>query len=161
MPTYLPAAMEVRELFEGLLGREVTVRPSAPLAPGPATPASIGVYVDDSLLITAVTCADLALSAHAAACLGMLPVSASLAAIADGALDEDLGDTFYEVLNIAASMFNVPGADHVRLHAMHPAGRDLPLDAQARALTLGRRLDLEVDVAGYGSGRLSLVLSPT
>ena len=30
MPTYLPAAMEVRELFEGLLGREVTVRPSAP-----------------------------------------------------------------------------------------------------------------------------------
>ena len=77
------------------------------------------------------------------------PDDASVA-MPDGALDEDLGDTFYEVLNIAASMFNVPGADHVRLHAMHPAGRDLPLDAQARALTLGRRLDLEVDVAGYG-----------
>lgn len=160
MPTYLPSSMEVRELLEGLLGREVSVRPSAPLAPGPKSPASVGVYVDDSLQITAVSCADLALSAHAAACLGLLPVSAAQAAIADGALDKDLGENFYEVMNIAASVFNVPGSDHVRLHAMHPAGRQLPLDAQARALTLGRRLDLEVDVAGYGTGRFSVVLTP-
>ena len=161
MATHLPTSLDVRELFEGLLGRDVTVRPAAPLAPGPSTPASVGVYVDDLLRVSAVSCADLALSAYAAASLGLMPVSTARAAIEEGGLDEDLAANFYEVLNVAASVFNADGADHVRLYAMHAPGGPLPDDARARALTLGRRLDLEVEVAGYGAGRFSMVLSPT
>jgi hypothetical protein len=152
--------MDVRELLEGLLGRDVAVRPAPPLAPGPSTPASVGVYVDDALRVAAVSCADLALSARAASSLGLLPLSVAEAAIENGELDEGLTENFYEVLNIAASLFNAPGAEHVRLYAMHAPGEPLPADARARALTLGRRLDLEIEVAGYGSGRLSMVLTP-
>jgi hypothetical protein len=152
--------MEVRDLLATLLGRDVVVGPAAPLAPGPRGPATIGVYVDDLLRITAVLCTDLALSARAGAALGLLPVTVAEAAIESRSLDEGLRENLYEVLNVSTSLFNAPGADHVRLYAMHAAGDPLPPDAQARALTLGRRLDLAVGIGGYGSGRFSMVLCP-
>jgi hypothetical protein len=152
--------MEMRELLEGLTGRDVSVTTGPPLLPGPRVPATVGVYVDDSLQIAALSCMDLALSARAGASLALMPPPAAEAAIEDGSLDEALRDNLYEVLNIAASVFNVAGADHVRLYAMHPAGGPLPADLQARAMTLGRRLDLSIEIAGYGAGQWSTVLSP-
>lgn len=158
MVIHLPQPKQVRELLADLLGREVTLTPAPPFAPGPDTPASVAVYVDDQLRISALIVCDLTLSAHAGAAIGLVPVGGSTAAIEDGKLTDVLGENLYEVLNIAASMFNVAGADHLRLHALHPAGP--PLDPQLRisTLTLGRREDLSVDIAGYGSGALSVVL---
>ena len=160
MAIHLPAPIEIRELLEGLLGRDVGVDTAPPLIPGPSVPASVGVYVDDSLQISAVSCLDLPLSAYAAASLGLVPASAAQTAVEQGVLDDTLRENLYEVLNIAAAAFNVADAVHVRLYALHPAGVALPPDVQARALTLGRRLDLSVDVSGYGRGRWSTVLMP-
>ena len=158
MVVHLPQPKQVRELLADLLGRDVTLEPSAPFAPGPDTAASIAVYVDDQLRICALIACDLALSAHAGAAIGLVPPGGAQAAIEDGKLTDTLAENLYEVLNIAASMFNVAGADHLKLHALHPAGP--PLDPQLRisALTLGRREDLAVSIGGYGDGLLSVVL---
>lgn len=158
-PVHLPAALEVRELVEGLVGRDVTVGPSTPLAPGPYSPASVAVYVDDQLRVRAVIVCDLALSAWTGAAIGLVPPRQAEEARVAGALTPTLVENLHEVLNVAASLFNVEGAAHLRLHVLHPAGPSLPGDAMARALALGRRLDLEVTVAGYGSGKLAVVLS--
>ena len=159
MAVHLPLPKQLRDLLTGLLGRDVTLEPAAaPYAPGPDTPASVAVYVDDSLRISALIACDLPFSAYAGAALGLVPPGGAQAAIDDGKLSDTLSENLYEVLNIAASMFNVAGADHLRLHALHPAGP--PLDPQLRisTLTLGRREDLQVEVAGYGAGALSIVL---
>jgi hypothetical protein len=158
MPVHLPLPKQLRDLLADLLGREVSLEPAPPYAPGPDTPASVAVYVDDSLRISALIACDLAFSAYAGAALGLVPPGGAQAAIDDGKLTDTLSENLYEVLNIAASMFNVAGADHLRLHALHPAGP--PLDPQLRisTLTLGRREDLRVDVGGYGAGALSIVL---
>lgn len=159
--SHLPAAIEVRGLLERLLDREVTVAPAPPLVPGPYNPSCVGVYVDDSHSVGAVACANLSLAAHVSSCLGLQPSSAARAAVAQGKLDETLEETFHEVLNICASLLNAPGTDHTRLSRMHAPGASLPPETLARTLILGRRLDLAVDVVGYGSGRLSMVLTPT
>ncbi len=158
MVVHLPQPKQVRDLLAELLGREVTLSPSAPYAPGPDTPASVAVYVDDQLGIRALIACDLTFSAHAGAAIGLVPPGGAQAAVEDGKLTDTLAENLYEVLNIAASMFNVPGADHLKLHALHPAGP--PLDPQLRVstLTLGRREDLAVSIAGYGDGVLSIVL---
>ncbi len=158
MVVHLPQPKQVRDLLADLLGREVTLSPSAPFAPGPDTPASVAVYVDDQLHIRALISCDLTFSAHAGAAIGLVPVGGAEAAVEDGKLTDTLAENLYEVLNIAASMFNVAGADHLKLHALHPAGP--PLDPQVRigTLTLGRREDLTVEIAGYGTGALSVVL---
>ncbi|HWJ66567.1 MAG TPA: hypothetical protein VNT31_07815 [Nocardioides sp.] len=158
MVVHLPQPKQVRDLLADLLGKEVTLEPATPFAPGPDTPASVAVYVDDQLHIRALIACDLALSAHAGAAIGLVPVAGAEAAIEDGKLTDTLAENLYEVLNIAASMFNVVGAEHLKLHALHPAGP--PLDPQVRiqTLTLGRREDLTLEIAGYGAGALSVVL---
>lgn len=159
MGSHLPGAKEIRDLLTELLDRDVQVAPTAPLAPTAANPCTVGVYVDDSLQVTAVIAFDLSLSAHAGAAIGLVPVAGADAAIGDGILTETLRDNLYEVLNIAASLFNIDGATHVRLYDVHHAGLPVPGDVLARALTLGRREDLAVEVGGYGPGRLSVVLT--
>ena len=157
MATHLPTPQQIRELLADLLGRDATLAPAAPFAPG-ADNASVAVYVDDYLRITALVACDLAFSAYVGAALGLVPAGGAQAAVEEGSLPDGLRDNLYEVLNIAASMFNAAGADHLRLHELHPAGVPLPPMVRAQALTLGRREDVSVDIAGYGAGRLSVVL---
>ncbi|MFC7504851.1 hypothetical protein ACOACQ_06920 [Nocardioides sp. CPCC 206347] len=158
MVVHLPQPKQLKDLLVELLGRDVTLSPATPFAPAPDTAASVAVYVDDQLRISALILCDLAFSAHAGAAIGLIPVGGAQAAIDDGKITDTITENLYEVLNIAASMFNVAGADHLRLHALHPAGP--PLDPQLRisALTLGRREDLTIDIAGYGAGAVSVVL---
>ena len=157
--SYLPSAKEVRDLLTGLLGRNVSLSSGPPLAPGPRTPCTIGVYVDDALRVTALVVVDLPLSARAGAAIGLVPLPGVQAAIDDGTLGTMLQENLHEVLNIAASLFNAEGATHLRLYDVHHAGGPVPPDVLGKALTLGRREDLAVDVAGYGPGRLSVVLA--
>lgn len=158
MPSHLPLPKQIKDLFEGVLGRDITLSPSPPFAPGPTVPGSIAVYVDDSLHITSLIACDLPVSAYAGAALGLVPPAGAELAVEAGALTETLAENLYELLNIAASMFNAPGADHLRLHELHPAGVPLPPMVRAQALTLGRREDVRLEIAGYGSGRLSVVM---
>jgi hypothetical protein len=158
MASHLPLPKQIKDLLEGVLGRDVTLSPSPPFAPGPKAPASVAVYVDDSLRITSLIACDLRVSAYAGAALGLVPVGGADAAVEAGGLTETLSENLYEVLNIAASMFNAPGAEHLRLHELHPAGVTLPPIVRAQALTLGRREDVSLDIAGYGKGQLSVVM---
>ncbi|HET6151988.1 MAG TPA: hypothetical protein VFE15_03475 [Marmoricola sp.] len=156
--SYLPSTKEIRDLLTELLDREITVSPTPPLAPTPNNPCTVAVYVDDTLQVTSVVAFDLALSAYAGAAIGLVPVASAAATVEERVLDDTLRANVQEVLNIAASLFNNDGATHVRLYDTHHIGTPLPGDALARALTLGRREDLSVEVAGYGAGRLSVVL---
>lgn len=156
---HLPAPIEVRDLLTGLLGREVTLSTTAPLAPGPTTPVTVATYVDDSLTVRATVACDLPLSAAAGSAIALMPPTTVAGAVESGGLDETLAENLYEVLNVLASVFNVAGAPHVRLHAVHPAAGAPPAEARMRVLALGRREDLAVQVPGYGEGRLSVVLA--
>jgi len=158
MATHLPVPKQVRDLFGDLLDREVTLTPAAPQAPTPSTPTTVAVYVDDYLRISALIICDLELSARAGAAIGLVPVSGAEAVIEEGALSAVLQENLFEVLNIAASMFNAPGAEHLRLHEVHPAGPPLSQQLWAMTLTLGRREDFRLDIAGYGAGHVSVVL---
>jgi hypothetical protein len=157
MPTHLPVAKEIRDLFVDLLDRAVTLSPGVALAPTHKNPSTVGVYVDDRLQVTALVVLDLPLSAYVGAAIGLIPPEGAETAINTG-LSDTLRDNVHEVYNIAASLFNVGQADHLRLYDVHHAGAPLPPDILVKSLTLGRREDLAVDVAGYGSGRLSVVL---
>lgn len=157
--TYLPANKEIRDLLGDLLDKEVEVRPGPPFAITDHNPASVAVYVDDSLVVRSVICFDLALSAYAGAALALVPPAAAELAVEERDLPGQITETLHEVLNIAAALFNAEGAPHMKLYAMHPAGTPTPPDVRARSQVLGRRIDLWVDVAGYGTGRLAIVLT--
>ncbi len=122
---------------------------------GGAPGAAVALYVDDHLRSAAVVVFDFALAAHAGAAIGLLPPGASEAAMEDGELPKNLHENAAEVLNIMASLFNVPGAPHLKLHAAYAPGEVLRVTEMATRT--GSRLDLKVEIARYGKGALSIV----
>jgi hypothetical protein len=157
--SHLPAPKEVRDLLSDLLGKEVGLRPGPPFGVAPHYPASVASYVDDSLVVRAVVAMDLPLSAYVGAALALVPRSGAELAMEDGRLTGPLAESLAEVFNIVASLFNTSGAAHLRLYTSQVSGEAIAADARARTQILGRRGDFVVDVAGYGTGRLAVVLT--
>ena len=156
--TPVPSAMAVRDMLADLLGRNVEVRSSLPYAPSPSDPTTIAVYVDDQTVIRAVGVVDLGFSARAGAAIGLVPSPTADEAVESGLLSDTLAENLHEVLNIAASLLNAEGVVHVKLHEMYAPGTTPPVQIAECMQALGRRLDLRVDISGYGKGRFSLVI---
>ncbi len=156
LPAILPTAKDVRDLFEGLFGKDVTVSPGEPVSLNDKP--AVAVYVDPTLAATALVLVDLPLGAWLAGALALLPKGGLEDAIDEGKLSPMHLEALYEVVNIAASMFNAPGAEHLKLHQLHAAGTPLPPMVRAQSLTLGRREDVSLEIAGYGKGQLSVVM---
>jgi hypothetical protein len=154
----LPASKDVRDMLTGLVGRDVSVSPGAPVTPTADAPVSVAVYVDPHMAINALCVMDLGASAYTGAALALLPPGGAQDAVEeDRELTPMLVEALHEVVNVLASLFNVPGAPHSRLHRLHAPGEDLPGDVEGMLANFNR-LDLAVDVPGYGKGAISLVL---
>jgi hypothetical protein len=154
----LPGAKDVRDLLEGMLGREVEVRTGGAMVnPQADGGAQVGAYVDRLGALRAVVVADLPLAARVGAAIALMPAGGAEVAIEESRLSPALFDNAYEILNVMASLFNVGDAPHVKLDGCWAPGGALPADVAQWVLTYVRRLDLDVDVKGYGTGRLSVL----
>ena len=154
----LPAPKDVRDMLAGLVGKPVTVSPGAPVTPAPKRPVSVAVYVDPQMAVNALCVMDLGAAAYTGGALALLPPGGCQDAVEeDGELTPMLVEALHEVVNVLSALFNVPGAPHSKLHASYAPGDDLPGDI-AGMLAAFNRLDLAVEVPGYGKGRLSLVV---
>ena len=85
-------------------------------------------------------------------------VQAEADSIEEKTLSPTLAENVFELCNVLTSLLNREGAPHVKLYQVIYPGMNLPNDARAHLLALGKRLDLTVEVARYGKGKLSLSL---
>ena len=154
----LPAAKDVKDMLSGLVGKPVAVNPGPPVTPTEKSPVSVAVYVDPGMAINALCVMDLAASAYTAGALALLPPGGCQDAVEeDGELSGLLAEALHEVVNVLSALFNIPGAPHSKLHRLYVPGEDLPGDV-AGMLANFNRIDLVIEVPGYGKGGLSLVL---
>lgn len=141
-------------MLSDLLGRDVTVHPADP--PSGAVPVT-AVFVHDNLSLAGMIGFELPLAANVAAAVGLIPPGGAEACIEDGELSPLFGENLAEVCNVLTTLFNRNDGPHVKLHALHRAGSEVPTDVLSHLQALGNRLDLTVDVDGYGGGIFSLV----
>ena len=154
----LPAAKDVRDMLTGLVGKDVAVSPGGPVTPTPDKPVGVAVYVDPHLAVNAICVMDLGASAYTGAALALLPPGGAQDAVEeDGELSGMLVEALHEVVNVLSALFNTPGAPHSKLHKLYAPGEELPGDL-AGMLAAFNRIDLDIDVQGYGKGSLSLVI---
>ena len=157
--TPLPSAKEVRELIEGLVGRDIAVTTGgAMIDPTADDGALLGVYVDNRLALTALVILDLPLAAYLGAALGLVPVRIANVAVEEGMLPEALTENAGEILNVMASLFNAEGVPHVKLDRLYEPRSPIPADVARWILAYVRRTDLDMEVAGYGAGKFSLLV---
>jgi hypothetical protein len=154
----LPAAKDVRDMLAGLVGRNVTVSPGAPVTPAPDRPVAVAVYVAPDMSVNALCLMDLGAAAYTGGALALLPPGGCQDAVEeDGELSTMLVEALHEVVNVLSALFNTPGAPHSKLHKLNAPGEDVAGDL-AGMLAGFNRIDLDVEVQGYGKGSLSLVL---
>lgn len=156
MTSSLPSPKAVRDLFEGLLGKDVQI--SDGTAVTPLDSGAFGVYVDDRNGLSAVVNLDLQLAAYLGTSIALIPPGGAEAAIEEKYLPETIFDNVCEVLNVFAATLNEHGDLHQRLSTAYRRSTEAPSNAAGLAASLARRLDLTVAVERYGSGRLSCVV---
>ena len=159
MSHVLPVPKAVKDLFDDLLGRPVTVNPAEPLRAADVPKTLVALYTDERQHLLAVIGMDFALTAFAGAAIGLIPPGGAEACIEDNEISKMIGENAIEVCNVLASLLNSQGAAHLKLYQTHLPGTAPPNDAVGYLLALGRRLDLAIDVAGYGSGKLSIAFA--
>lgn len=154
----LPSGVEVRELLNGLFDRPVTVHEEpTPVLPGRGV-CVVGSYVDDTGGVRALAMTDLTLGCCLGAALALVPMPRVTEAMEGGVVPVDLADNTQEVLNIAASLFNSAAA-HLKLRAVQVAPEPVSDDVVAFLRGAPHRTDLTVEVPGYGTGVLVLLLA--
>ncbi len=151
----VPSIQQIQELFQMLLGRDVTIKKTKKFHQFMRHPATVGVYIDDKDEITGCCACDLSLSSYTGAALAMIPTEKAEAATEAGLLDETLTEHMHEVLNIMASLYPDAGGAHVRLEKMH-CSPPLPRKLMPVMKTPSTRVDLTIEVDGYQGGCMIL-----
>jgi len=157
-PTPVPTAFEVRELFEGLLGRVVEWTAMSGVV-DPIDGATVGAYTNDFGVVRALVLCDIALTARAGSAIALLPPMGAESTIKDGLVTAAQFDNLAEILNVAGSMFNRPNSPHVRLDTTYAPRERLPADVAKWTLVPASRIDGVLTIQGYGEGRISVVVA--
>jgi hypothetical protein len=153
----LPAPKDVRDMLAGLVGRNVTVSPGAPVTPAPDRPVAVAVYVAPDMSVNALCLLDLGAAAYTAGGLALLPPGGCQDSVEEGELSALQLEALHEVVNVLSALYNVAGAPHSRLHKLYAPGEEVAGDL-AGMLAGYNRIDLDVEIQGYGKGSLSLVI---
>ena len=154
----LPAAKDVRDMLSGLVGKEIAVSPGAPVTPEPNRPVTVAIFTAPDMSVNALCVMDLGASAYTAAALALLPPGGAQDAVEeDKELSPMLLEALHEVVNVLSALFNTPGAPHSKLNKLVADGEEVPGDV-AGMLAGFNRLDLGIEIPGYGKGAISLVL---
>lgn len=151
-----PKPAQIASTLTELLRRNVTAA-AVPAAPVPVPSRVVAEYrsTEDGKLAALVVC-DLAFAVRAASVLTLIPAGAAEEAIRARGVQDTLADNLHEVLNVMARFLVRGGSSRVKLGAIHMP--DAKLDAQlaVQILKPAARLDLAMEISGYGKGMLTL-----
>lgn len=158
-PVYkLPNSDQIAETVSGLVGRDVKVKRCREQDLAEAGPYLYGVYIQsEGEKVAAISISELKLGAFAGAALSLIPLEVAKGFIKKQALDEEMFENYEEVFNVSAALFNRPNVPHLRLRTAHQKLDEVPDDATPLLEKFKIRADFEVDIADYGSGKMTLV----
>jgi hypothetical protein len=148
---------QVKDLFEGLLGRDVEVGEGLPVAPNSTPRPTTAVYVDDRNALSSVALMDFPLAAYSGAALALIPKGGAEVAIEEKELPTSLLENAAEILNVLAAPIGEASGVHQRLHQTFGPLEFPPSDVAAWSATIGSRVDVRLSIAGYGAGTLSVI----
>jgi hypothetical protein len=153
----LPNGDGVAQFLAATLRREVAAKPAKP---ADERLVMAGHYVNGMKNLIGGCFCDRSLVAYAGAAFSLVPADAAEECLAGAELDEVLVENFAEVLNICSRLFEGGTGQRVTLNRIEEPGTPPSPASQAMLKHPVKRLDLEVEIAGYGKGRIALALQP-
>jgi two-component system chemotaxis response regulator CheY len=156
--TGFPKAAQVAGMLHGLLRRAVTASPAPPIPLPPRDGRTIVEYRRDGG-DPAVACGifDVPFAARAGAAFSLIPALAAAEMIVSRRLTDVVAENLHEVLNVMSRLLDSGGSARISLGPIHRPGEPLARELAARIAKPGARIDLCVEIAGYGKGNLTLL----
>jgi hypothetical protein len=147
----LPPNAELEKMLQGLVQREVKVRPAEGT---PGAPAALALYRTEDPVQELAVLFELPLAGSLAASLTVVPVGAVREDVAAGGLEESLRDNLAEVMNVLARFVSMSGRRFGLVgHWCPPEAPDATV-LQAALASDEVRL-VSVEVPGYLNGLLA------
>ncbi len=153
----LPKDEHVGKMMTDLLGRNVKMAASKnPLAKDRKANIVVAEFCDSEGNAEVLLLADNSFVCLSGAALAMVPQGAALEAVRENTPPENLLEIYHEVANVLTATFR---DDNVRLvlGAIHTELKNAPSDFQTAAKAAKNRLEMNLDITGYGNCRAALV----
>jgi hypothetical protein len=154
----LPTAKAIKELFEERTGRDITIARAAPVRAVEVSREAIGIYTDGPLQVAGIVAMDIGLATAMAAALSLVPRAEAQTSAQSGTLSSLLVKNTVGLLESFVDLLEPGGEGSLELYQTHMPGDRLPGDVAGQIVALGRRLDADLAIAGYGHGRLSFIV---
>ncbi len=155
----IPTVPQVKELFGMLLGDDAGVAAGRPMAMTVDSKQPNSTYIDDAGRLQAVLVCDMAFAAYSSSALTRIPVGGAQEALEEGTLSSMMMDNFNEVMNICVILVSGDTAPHVKLDKVNHDLGSVSEEVMTVISSPSERLDLDIDVPGYGKGQMSVLLS--
>ena len=153
----LPTADAVARLFGDLLGRRVSAKPcAAKVHVVPGSPGVFGLFGSDR--VEALVYCDIALACYAGAALSLIPMTSVQSSVRIGSMAPGTFENLSEVLNVARSWFDAENVPQAKLLRVVASPCILPKDVAPLLQKATDRIELEVDISGYGAGKMMIVV---
>ena len=152
-----PKDAELQKLLSDLTGKLVRVRAlsgtqTRQLA-GPVT-----VFLNPDKVPAAVSICDFEFAAFLGAVLTMVPPGSAKQSAASKKLPDAVGENYCEVMNVLSSKLT-KAPNRVVIQLPYSLDTTVPENAKAIVAKPGKRVDFDVDVEGYGAGKVAFFLT--
>ncbi len=157
-PIKVTTGADIARLLTEILNVSVSEMPALGTKTSEFRRIAWGVYEGTEASVSYLWGLELSLAAAAAAALILFPPARARESVVAGRLDETLEENCRELLNVMTRLLNVPGGIHFHLKELVYQERVIPKLLQDRMERVSERLDLELTIAGYGAGRMTLLM---
>jgi hypothetical protein len=155
----LPAEKLVKDVLDGMLGRETSLKHAdSRLSPIEAVGGMVASYCDDTGRIRAISGWSVAAAAYVGGALGLIPAATTEEMVDEHYLKDDVAENLAEVCNVLAGTFEQAGSPHVRLLKTYQPAAKAPPDVSIFLYQHSERVDFDIEVPTYGTGKMSIVV---
>jgi hypothetical protein len=155
----LPNSKSVKDVLEGMLGRDVTLDASVDkMSPIDAVGGLVATYCDDNSQLRAILGWSPEAAAFIGCSMGLIPAGMAKEMAAEKALRHDAIENLAEVSNVLAAAFDSPTNPHVRMDNTYFPTGSAPQQITTFMFTHSDRIDYALDIKGYGVGKMTLVV---
>ncbi len=138
-----------------MLGRAVNAKVGVPPA-ATYEAAVVAAYAVDNGDLVAVCVCDLEFVLNGGAALCLIPAVEAASNVKAKRLDSVLFENSKEILNICAQLFGGTNTQRVKLASVHSKFDEAPAGVKEFIKTARVRRELQVSIAGYGTGRMAV-----
>ncbi|MCG3114897.1 MAG: hypothetical protein LLH30_04380 [Candidatus Manganitrophus sp. SA1] len=152
----LPTAERISTLLGSLLSRSVTVEKGSAVV-ALDRKSIVALYACNEGALRAVFISDLDFAINAGSALSLFPPAIVAKNLKEGQLTEESFDNFKEILNVCTRLVRESMSLHLSLNGIFLPTEPLPNDVASRFSLATARRDFNIQVEGYGSGKVAVL----